>query len=248
MHTEDAVGRVLAAAGEWEPHVTHAFRGALAPGDVCLDVGAHIGYYTLLASKLVGPRGRVYAFEPSPRAHAELAANVARNAATNVIALNVAAGAEPGTAILYEGPGGSGNSSLSPRLLESPHAGRAEEYTPVEVTVATLESLVPRDAFRRGRMIKVDVEGYEVEALRGLERILDEGARVALVVELSPEWSAEAPAQFVEALCRRHRLTAFLLVNEYTFDGYFPDRIEPPVRIHEIPSERCDLLLVRGAA
>lgn len=248
VDTRDSIGRVLAIAGEWEPHVTQAFRRRLAPGDVCVDVGAHVGYYTLLASKLVGRHGHVYAFEPSPRTFPQLEANLARNEAANVTAVNVAAGAGEGSAVLYEAPShSSGASSLSAQMLESPDVGRAEDYAPVQVRVGAVDALVPREAFGRVRLIKVDVEGYEVEALGGIEGLLAEGAPVSLIVELTPAWSVEDPARFVEGLCRRHGLSAFQLVNEYTLDGYFPTRIEPPAQLVEIPAGRCDLLLVRGA-
>ena len=244
----DMVGRVLVASGVWEPHVTEAFRARLGAGDVCVDIGAHVGYYTLLASKLVGPRGHVFAFEPSPGVYRALEENLARNGVTNVTALNVAAGADAGTGVLYElAEGSSGNSSLSPRLLDSPHAGTAGEYASVEVDVCAVDTRVPGDEFARVRMIKVDVEGYEVEALRGVERILAAGAPIAVIVELSPEWSLDDPAPFIEDLCRRHRLTPYRVVNEYSLDGYFPARIVPPVRVRTIPSERCDLLLVRSS-
>lgn len=243
----DVVGRVLTASGVWEPHVTDSFRRRLRSGDICIDIGAHVGYYTLLAAKLVGPGGHVYAFEPSPDVYRTLVLNLERNAVANVTALNVAAGADEGAGVLYElAAGRSGNSSLSPRLLESPHAGTAEEYAPVEVEICAAESRLPAEEFDRVRMIKVDVEGYEVEALRGVERILAAGAPVAVIVELSPEWSVEEPAAFIEELCRRHRLMPYRLVNEYNLDGYFPARIEPPTRIDAIPPERCDLLLVRS--
>ena len=248
VDTGDVVGRVLTASGVWEPHVTDAFRARLAPGDVCIDVGAHVGYYTLLASKLVGPSGHVYSFEPSPGVYRTLEQNLERNDVTNVTALDVAAGAGGGAGVLYElAEGISGNSSLSPRLLESPHAGTAHEYAPVEVEICAIETRVPGDQFDRVRMIKVDVEGYEVEALRGVERILAAGAPVAVIVELSPEWSIEEPASFIEGLCRRHRLTPYRLVNEYSLDGYFPARIVPPAPLDAIPSERCDLLLARSS-
>lgn len=242
----DSVGRVLAIAGEWEPHVTSAFRASLERGDVCIDVGAHVGYYALLAAKVVGPPGHVYAFEPSPTTYRSLVANLARNRRANVTPANVAAGAEESTAVLYEAPNyGSGASSLSRRMLEAPDIGRLEEYAPVQVRVGPIASLVPRESFPRVRLIKIDVEGYEVEALRGLEEILAIGAPLTLIVELTPDWSAEPPAPFVEDLCRRHALTAFRLSNEYTFDGYFPARIEPPTRLDAIPVGRCDLLLRR---
>lgn len=245
----DVIGRVLAVSGEWEPHVTAAFRARLGPGDVCIDVGAHVGYYTLLASKLVGRAGHVYAFEPSRSVYRTLASNLALNDVRNVTALNSAAGSERGSAVLYHAPGLSpGTSSLSPKVLESPHGGRAAEFVPFEVSVAPVDSVVPASDYGRVRMVKVDVEGYEVDVVRGLERILEVGEPISLLVELSPDWSAEDPAVVLARLCETYALTPHRLVNEYTLDGYFPRRLASPVRIERIPSERCDLLLVRGRA
>ena len=114
--------------------------------------------------------------------------------------------------------------------------------------ICAADSRVPAAEHARVRMIKVDVEGYEVEALRGVEDILAAGAPIALIVELSPEWSSEEPGPFIEDLCRRHGLSRYRLANEYSLDGYFPARIEAPVAIEAIPSGRCDLLLLRSSA
>lgn len=241
------IGRVLAVCGEWEPHVTSAFRSCLGPGDVCVDVGAHVGYYTLLASRVVGPAGHVYAFEPVRSVFDLLAANIEANTAANVSAFGVAAGAERGTALLYQAPGPSPTtSSLSARMLDVPHGGRAEEFVAVEVAVAPVEDMVPREAHPLVRVVKVDAEGYEIEVLRGMEAILRAATRLAVFVELSPEWASDDPARFLSALCERHRLAPYRVPNEYSLRGFFPRRIEPPSRIARIPSERCDLVLVRG--
>src|SRR5438105_13181952 len=77
VRTEDSIGRVLAISGIWEPNVTAAFRQYVSRGDVCVDIGAHIGYFTLLASKPVGPAGHVYPFEPSPSNYAAFPVNLA---------------------------------------------------------------------------------------------------------------------------------------------------------------------------
>ncbi len=66
VETGDVVGRVLTASGLWEPHVTEAFRARLGAGDICVDIGAHVGYYTLLASTLVGPPGTSTPSNPRP--------------------------------------------------------------------------------------------------------------------------------------------------------------------------------------
>ena len=242
------IGRVLAVSGEWEPHMTSAFRGLLSPGDVCVDVGAHIGYYTLLASRVVGPTGGVYALEPSLRVHRTLASNLALNASENVAALNVAAGEAAGSALLYEGPGPSPlTSSLSARMLDAPHGGRADEFVATAVPVVALDDVVPADVLPRVRVVKIDVEGYEVEVLRGMDALLRAADRIALFVETSPDWAVEDPAPFLAELCEAHGLSPYVLQNDYSLDGYFPRRLVRPVAVSTIPRERRDLMLVRGA-
>ena len=70
--------------GEWEPAISKYMREAIRPGAVVADIGANIGYYTLLMSRAVGPAGRVYAAEPSPEIRARLEDSLARNAIANV--------------------------------------------------------------------------------------------------------------------------------------------------------------------
>lgn len=240
------IGRVLAVSGEWEPHVTSAFCSRLAVGDVCVDVGAHIGYYTLLASGAVGRSGRVYALEPSSRVFRTLSSNLALNASANVTAFNVAAGERAGRGALYEAPGPSPlTSSLSSRMLDAPHGARAEEFVPTDVQVVALDDIVPADDFRRVRVVKIDVEGYEIEVLRGMESLLRAADRIAVFVETSPEWTTEDPARFLTEFCKEHRLSPYVLRNDYSLEGYFPRRLLPPVRVRTIPLGRQDLMLVR---
>lgn len=173
----DLIGRELAISGIWEPEVTAVFRSMLEQGDVCLDVGANIGYFTLLAAGLVGPVGHVYAFEPSAELFAELEANLERNGVVNVSALRLAAGEVDGEAVLYEGPAKNrGEGSLVPATP----AG-----APLPVPLRRLDSVVPVEAWPRVRLIKVDVEGSEAAVLRGLGALLDAGIRPAIIVEVT---------------------------------------------------------------
>ena len=117
---------------------------------------AHLGYYTLLASQLVGGRGHVYAFEPSLGIFRRLQANLALNGVTNVSALNVAAGAEAlgaaraGRRLRKREP----QSEVSTRLTRRP----PRWYTGVAVEVRTVESAIPSVELERVRVVKVDVE------------------------------------------------------------------------------------------
>lgn len=90
--------------GIWEPDITAFVRRRLAPGDTFVDVGAHVGYYTVLASGLVGESGRVVAVEPSPRNFGLLTANLALdNRRRNVRAVNMAAASQRGTVDIWGG-------------------------------------------------------------------------------------------------------------------------------------------------
>jgi FkbM family methyltransferase len=146
----DPIARVLAVSGVWEPHVTAAFRDLLSPGDICVDIGANAGYFTLLASKLVGPAGHVYALEPAPSTYAMLCANLELNAVSNVTALPVAGGERDGTTILHVGPArNTGSSSIVPDPAES--AAMEQHLTPTDIEVVAAGSVVPAGDRRRRR-------------------------------------------------------------------------------------------------
>jgi FkbM family methyltransferase len=237
--TSDLIGRVLAVSGIWEPPVTMTFREILQPGDVCVDVGANIGYFTLLASRLVGPDGRVYALEPSGEAHAMLLANLNRNAATNVTALDVAAGAGDGESELYYAhPRNRGASTLRAEAAVSEEEGSRTAL----VRVRALSSVISEADVPRLRLVKIDVEGFELEVLRGLAPLFDHGARSVIVVESNPEWTGVAGLSYIADFCRRHGLEVYGLAREPLFSGRGLGKFEP-VQIDSIPREQGELLL-----
>ncbi len=245
VDTGDTVGCVIAVSGVWEPHITAVARRLLSSGDVFIDVGAHIGYYTLVASRIVGPEGHVYAFEPAPETYAALRENLARNGVSNVTALRLAAGSRYTTATLLEAPrANTSASTLVPRAALESSAGVGHGRT--EVSVSPVHTQIQPEHVARVRMVKVDVEGSEIDALRGLERLLGGSSPLALLVEISPEWSDESPAAYLDRLCREHGLVPWRVRNDYSLDAYYPSVVEPPVRIDAIPRERADLILVRG--
>ncbi|MFD7486999.1 FkbM family methyltransferase, partial [Streptomyces mirabilis] len=99
--TGDVIQRYLWLFGVWEPHLTAWMSSRLAPGDLVVDAGAHTGYFTLLASRLVGPTGRVVAIEPSPAFHQALTANITANGRGNVRTINAAVSDAPGRLTFY---------------------------------------------------------------------------------------------------------------------------------------------------
>lgn len=151
--------------GLYEPELIAVLRRYLAPGGVCVDVGASIGYVTAVAADLVGPAGQVHAFEPVPQYFANLARLRDDNPAYTIVANRCAAGAQPGRRdIDVTSLSNIGWNTMVPGFMD--RAVRREAL-PVEV-VRLDDYLLARD-LRRVDLIKIDTEGFEYHVLRGLE-------------------------------------------------------------------------------
>jgi FkbM family methyltransferase len=109
---DEIVAQEIMRDGVWEPLLTQLVTHEIGRGDVVLDLGAHIGYYTLLFSTLVGPRGRVIAFEPEPRNYSLLRKNVALNDRRNVTTVDRAVSSHSRRATLHQAIGNLGAHSL----------------------------------------------------------------------------------------------------------------------------------------
>jgi len=150
----------------------------LKPGMTVLDIGAHHGLYTLLASKRVGRTGKVIAFEPSPRERRQLKRNVRFNFCPNVRIESHALGKEPSRAELYVVAGGEdGCNSLRPPTIH----GTTQT---VVVDVRSLDEYLADAGVTVVDFIKLDVEGAELSVLQGARRLLQSGSRPVLMVEV----------------------------------------------------------------
>ncbi len=162
----------------WEVDERAAVSKIVKAGDVAIDVGAHCGLYTLLLSRLVGAGGRVLAFEPSPRELFHLRRHVRLNGCSNVRVEPSALGDANGNATLHLSGGfrTTGNNSLRP----SP--GHPEGVT---VPLMRLDDYVSRhEEFARPDFIKMDIEGAELEALRGARKTI-ERSHPTILIEMS---------------------------------------------------------------
>jgi FkbM family methyltransferase len=162
--------------------------GLVRRGDIVFDVGANRGIFTALMSNLVGPEGRVHAFEPSAETCRLLEATLAERAGNpaNVV-LNISAvGARDGVATLYTPRQDHGQASLAPHDTGS-WSGDAPVRS-AEVRVTRLDSYTAAQAQPRVDVMKLDIEGAELPALRGFASGL-RSAHPVVVCELCGEWT-----------------------------------------------------------
>jgi FkbM family methyltransferase len=158
-------GRMLYATGEYESETSRLIQRLLRPGDTMIDVGANIGYFTILGSRAVGVRGRVVAFEPMPHVRERLDRNIALNRLTNVVVRSEALSDSSGPSTFFAGPtDDTGLASLRPLT------GSMQ----VDVMRAKLDGLW--DPADRVALVKIDVEGAEMAAVRGMSECLKRDA------------------------------------------------------------------------
>jgi FkbM family methyltransferase len=167
MYLGNDMSLCLYVAGTYEPNEFMFLGQVLRPGMTFIDVGANDGLYTLFASSRVGVTGRVVALEPSSREFARLQRNLRLNGLTNVAALRQAASDRSGVASL--------------RLAEFGHEGlntlgefaySIEQQASEEVSLITLDSLIASQNLSRVDFLKMDVEGGELNALKGAQSVL----------------------------------------------------------------------------
>ena len=162
----------LISRGLWEPRETRYLTTLLKAGQTFVDVGAHVGYFSLFAARLVGPGGTVIAVEPEPRNLDLLRRNIARNGVDTVRVLPFAAAAAEATMSLALDEENRGAHRLV--ASDDPEAGPS-------VRCVRLDDVLPE----RVDVIKVDAQGYDHEVVEGLERTLAANPQATLMVELS---------------------------------------------------------------
>jgi len=171
------IGRALYLQGIWEPEVTGAFRSLLKPGDTVYDIGGDAGYYTLLFSKAAGPTGRVVVFEPIPKALERIAENLELNGAGNVTLINTALGSKAGSFVL-EKPFEDSRINL---------ARTNARESDITVTVERFDTLAQSQSIPVPSLVKMDVEGAELEVLQGMEDLV-KNHHPSFVIELHPQF------------------------------------------------------------
>ncbi|MFH0936553.1 MAG: FkbM family methyltransferase [Candidatus Woesearchaeota archaeon] len=160
----------------WEETETKLFKDMIQENMTVIDIGAHIGYYTLIAAKLIGKKGKVYSFEPNPDNFALLKKNIEENGYKNVTLINKAISNKKGFLKLFINPESSGGASIYEKE-------NAKYYTNIIAT--TLDESLKN--IKKIDIIKMDIEGAEILALEGMSNIIKRNKNIKLIIEFNPE-------------------------------------------------------------
>ncbi|MDZ4678576.1 MAG: FkbM family methyltransferase [Oligoflexia bacterium] len=164
--------------GIYEPVVSGLIKKLAKPGQIWADVGANIGFYTLLLSKILGEKGKIYAFEPNPKVINLLEKSLLANRVENIVLTKAAVS-----------DGNQKNLTLQIPLHENERASLVhhkdiKEYSEIQVPVLKLDDFVKKNNLRF-HGIKIDIEGAEILAFKGMQNIFKDSPPKIIVSEVS---------------------------------------------------------------
>jgi len=245
MHgdTRNFIDRRIYYFGFWEPNLSTWIARQLVPGDTFVDVGANIGYYSLLASQLVGPSGHVIAIEASPSIFTEMQHNLSLNEGLcNIRCLNIAVSDCEAELPLFDGP-----QSQTHRTSLINQEGLAFGGT---INAKPLPAILTDEEFTRCRLFKIDVEGAEWLVVRGLAVALSRTRPDAqFVIEISPKRLAlqgRTPGDIFEVFLAAG-FNAYRIVNDYGVNSYLKRApYQAPERLLGQVLEEADIIFSRS--
>ena len=210
----------IVMGGIWETFVDDVLCALARPGDTFVDAGSNMGYYTVKVGGLVGPTGRVFAFEANPEIFPFVRENININGlSARDTAVNAALGAELGSMTFCHDPSHPGGG-----IVLMPHEGVIAGQEVRTVPVVSLDSALPADA--RLDLMKIDVEGFEVPVLRGMQKLLARSPDAAIVCEVAADMWARFgdPSELLRTFAAGRTLY----------------RIFPDGRLQEMSGDRID--------
>ena len=193
LASEGSYPPVAMARDKYEQETTKLFQHILKPGMNVIDIGAHVGYFSLTAARLVGPSGKVYSFEPASENFELLVRNIELNGYGNIAAAKSAVSSHVGALTLYLADLDSGRHSTYNHGL--PEKGRAT------VDSTTVDSFLAIEGWPKIGLVKIDVEGAELDVLEGMNQLAKQSDDLRIIMEFNPELLKSAgtdPYRFLE--------------------------------------------------
>jgi len=215
LDPDDYVSRQILETGQWERDSWRVVQQHLQNGATFIDVGAHIGYYSLKAAPVVGPSGRVLAIEPNPDTVRKLRDNIQASGARSVTVEPVACADTEGTLELFAAPeANTGETSLS-RANASQSGAAVNSY---QVRARPLDDIIRDAGVSRVDAVKIDVEGAELLVLKGARETMARFHPMILVEIVDSQLRAMGTSA--------DEVTAFLHSQGYTEQGRFGDNFQ----------------------
>ena len=184
---DKGISKDLAVDGIREPESTNAIKNFIKEGDVVVDIGANLGYYALLESRIVGSKGIVYAIEPSPSNVDGLNENIKLNGYTNIECFTIGIGDKKEIAKMFISP----HSNLNSLVIQKNKKIIGNIY----IQITTL------DDFLKGKkqpdFVRMDVEGYEYNIIKGMDGLLNSKKPLKIFMELHPHIMEKDKTTFV---------------------------------------------------
>ena len=240
--SRDVIQQYIFYFGIWEPHITSFIKKRLKRRDIFIDIGANIGYYSLMASKYCDS---IVAIEASPKICAMLKDNITRNEADNVRTVNVAISEKIGEAKIYQGP----PKNIGGTTIMSTIAHANDMKLEATVRTAPLVNVLTADEMANARLVKIDVEGSEYPIIKNILKNVDKfRTDVEIILELSPEGCTQFGVTLEDVLrdFSDSGFRAYEVRNVYTPDDYL-NRVPalPPRRLTDVPKKQIDLIFSR---
>jgi FkbM family methyltransferase len=230
------ISDVIRRGEVFDAHIFSVLRDLAVPSTTLIDVGANIGWFTVIGSRLVGNDGHIYAVEPCARNLRLLHRNVVRNRCANVTILACAAGAETGAARLFRSADNQGDHRLEIT---------SDRPDSVEVPILPLDALLAKER-KRTSVVKIDTQGSESAVLRGMRGLLAVQPQIRVVLEFWPyglERCGSSVAELADILNERPN-SLWLLHADGTTEETSPEAVNELGAIRFAPATEAHADLV----
>jgi len=237
----DVIQMYIYFFGIWEPVITRYFKSTLSKGDIVIDVGANIGYFTCLSSKLVGETGSVHAIEASPSIFGLLRQNVNLNNISNTNLYNHAVFNKSSNLKLFK--------SKADNIGATSLFERDDVSSKFETVIKSdkLSDIVGMEVLKKANLIKIDIEGAEWFAIDGIKDVISE-VKADWLVEIDPKEIEKRGGNLHDmmAVFYENGFSAYQIDNIYDVSWYMKDNID--IRLEELKSDftvRKDVIFTR---
>lgn len=224
-----------------EETTTELLKSILKSEDVFIDLGANIGYFSLLAAKIVGKKGCVFSFEPETKNYKYLNINKELNKYNQLITIQKALSNVNGKTNLFICPYDTGHHTIN-QIDGITSYETSEIYSPDninynQIETITLDDFMSNQKINKVDLIKMDVEGAEMLALAGMEQTIKKNDNIKMIIEYFPlliEKMGSSPEEFLMTLIKTHGFILYEIENDYNAESNKKSLLKPIKNINDI--------------